>query len=318
MYHGFCRNRESSLTDNAHVLVHDFEEQLNYLVDQYNPISLSCFVDACQGKASLPPRSVVLTFDDGYASNHALAYPLLERYEVPATIYLATEFVIENRLLWPDKVALAIQQSEVSNINERLFNLFRIDAVSSETNRLKMIPLIKNRLKHQSDNDRRMLIQQTMDALEITDETSLEIPSTMQSLTPGDIQKMANTRWIEFGSHTQTHPILSQCNDDQIELEITTSVREIEALTGRRCRHFAYPNGQRQDFDQRAIDSLKKNGIETAVSTIEGENHAHEDMYQLKRIGVYGGLSLDQFKKNLQPGRRHLVALKNRITGIHR
>jgi len=67
----------------------DFEAQIRYLIAAgYSPIALSEAVDGLTGKKPLPPRPVVITFDDGYAGNYTEALPILERYGIRATVFL--------------------------------------------------------------------------------------------------------------------------------------------------------------------------------------------------------------------------------------
>ena len=69
-----------------------FESQLQYLQQRAVVLPLSKAVEALRN-GSLPKRAVSLTFDDGYANNLQLAYPLLRRYGVHATIFVSTACV---------------------------------------------------------------------------------------------------------------------------------------------------------------------------------------------------------------------------------
>lgn len=314
MYHGFSQGSDMASNVSKHVSAADFEQQLALLVSEFNPISLSLFLDSCNGKASLPRRSVILTFDDGYSSNYDLAFPLLKRYQVPATVYLTTEFVLEKRLLWTDKVELSIQQGKLHDAGRKLVELTGITELASESNWEELVKHVKGWIKRQPECDKHALVEKIMLAMKI-EEAELDVPATAQPLTEDGIREMLESGLVEFGAHTRTHPILSRCNDEQVVYEILTSVREVETLIGQPCHHFAYPNGRENEFDQRSVDTLKKAGIETAMTTIEGENDRNSDLYRLKRIGVYNGISLHQFKANLQPGRRRLAVLRNRLNG---
>lgn len=71
-----------------------FAAQLDYLArNDYRVVRLSDLKGFLEGKQALPKRSVIITIDDGYASNHRYAYPLLKRHGFPATIFLYTDFV---------------------------------------------------------------------------------------------------------------------------------------------------------------------------------------------------------------------------------
>lgn len=79
----------SDTVENPWALTTDtFERDLQLLQEQqYEPISMKQLVDfVYQGKA-LPDKPVCITFDDGYESNYTIAYPLLKKYHMKATIF---------------------------------------------------------------------------------------------------------------------------------------------------------------------------------------------------------------------------------------
>ncbi len=80
-----------------------FADQLEYLArGGYTVVRLSALADFLAGKRSLPPRSVVITFDDGYESTYDHAFPLLKKYGFPATVFVYTDFVgSKDGLSWP-------------------------------------------------------------------------------------------------------------------------------------------------------------------------------------------------------------------------
>lgn len=79
-----------------------FERHLKHLNAHYNVVGVDALSDALGGRKSLPERPVVVTFDDGYRDNYEIAYPLLQRYRVPATIYVVSRFVNGEIRLIPD------------------------------------------------------------------------------------------------------------------------------------------------------------------------------------------------------------------------
>lgn len=317
MYHGFCDEGSNQLNTGKHVSIVDFEKQLQYLCKNFSPISISLFLDACKGKATLPPRSIILTFDDGYLSNYALAFPLLKKYQVPAIVYLATEFINNKKLIWVDRVELAIHQSKLSDLGEVLAGITGIKELSAVTNLTDLTRKTNGWLKQHSEAKKLELVKQIISTLNVN-EADFDIPDTMKPLNATTIQEMQSSGLVEFGAHTRTHPILSECSDDELMQEITGSIADVKQLADSGCPHFAYPNGGAKDFNGRVLDILQESGIETSVTTMIGENNLSSERYLLKRIGVFQGLSFDQFKTNLQPARRSLVAFKMRVMGVFR
>lgn len=85
-------------------------EQLDYLSRHYHFLSLSKLLDCYERHQSIPPNSVVITFDDGFRDNFTNAYPILQQYHVPATVFLATGCVSSGDLPLPQQVGCLCQK----------------------------------------------------------------------------------------------------------------------------------------------------------------------------------------------------------------
>ncbi len=86
MYHSVSDNPEFFT-----VTLESFKSQMNYLfMNGYSVVPLSTLVDKLKQNLVIPKKTVVLTFDDGYEDNYTNAFPMLQKYNFPATIFLAT------------------------------------------------------------------------------------------------------------------------------------------------------------------------------------------------------------------------------------
>jgi len=70
-----------------------FKKQVDFLKRKFNVLSMIDFVDCLENKKNFPDNSVVITFDDGYLDNYTHAYPVLRKFNLSATIFLATDFI---------------------------------------------------------------------------------------------------------------------------------------------------------------------------------------------------------------------------------
>lgn len=123
-------------------------------------------------------------------------------------------------------------------------------------------------------------------------------------LKPEHIRAMQDSGLVEFGAQTMRHARLTRCSDDDARLEITRSRAAVEALTGVRCRSFAYPFGR---FRQRHCDMVRAAGFDTAVTAKkEIRPWLKQNRVRLCRIGISGKASLWQFKIALSRGKHHL------------
>ena len=99
-YHNFTIGESSSYKIN----IVEFEKQMNYLATyNYSVISLSELLARVR-TGQLPPKPIVITIDDGYKSTFTLAYPVLKKYNFPATLFIYTNFIEKNNgsLTWKE------------------------------------------------------------------------------------------------------------------------------------------------------------------------------------------------------------------------
>ena len=83
----------------------NFEAQLQYLAENgYTPINLYELHAYLRSGRPLPPKSVVLTFDDGYMDNYTEAFPLLKKYKMTGTFFVVSDFASSSNpayMRWP-------------------------------------------------------------------------------------------------------------------------------------------------------------------------------------------------------------------------
>lgn len=96
LYHyiGNNPNPNDSARDNLSVAPDQFDEQMGYLAKNgYNPITLDTMVAGLRGVATLPPKPVVITFDDGYIDLYVNAFGILRKYGFRAVAFIPTGLI---------------------------------------------------------------------------------------------------------------------------------------------------------------------------------------------------------------------------------
>jgi len=258
-YHGVCEDR---LAGNAWVPGYfvtrsAFERQLQYLQRNARVLPLG-EATAHLANGSLPPRSVSLTFDDGYANNLFLAYPLLREYGMPATIFLSSAY-IESGELYPFLKLHLIRLSKIS--------------VGHPTPVYKTDPLdtvVKWAARWWPEVEGKLTVDQC---------------TSLRPLTVAEV-RASDPHLIEFGAHSHTHCILNNETRERRREEIRSSLDRIAQWTGRPVRLFSYPNGERGDFGETDKEALRARSIQAAVTGISGANGRRSEMLELKRYPV--------------------------------
>ena len=122
--------------------------------------------------------------------------------------------------------------------------------------------------------------------------------SERKMLSWAQIKEMAS-QGISFGSHTVSHPKLTELDDGSVSKELVESKQLIEEQLGGECSHFAYPYGL---LNEKTSELVKKVGFKTACTTRSGFNNAERDPLMLHRIEVYGDDSTWKLKQKIRFG----------------
>ena len=287
-YHGVCEDRlanEPWMPD-YFVTKSALEEQLQYLTRHTRILPLSEAVRRL-GDGTLPPRSPSITFDDGYANNVSLAYPLLQKYSAPATIFLSTAY-IESGEMYPFLKLKLIQLTLGAELKPDALLEYKSTPLDQVTERAdRWWSVVKSRLS--SDQ--------------------------WTALKPLKIVEVgaADSKLVEFGAHSHTHCILKNESRERRRDEIQISIQKVGQWTGRPVSLFSYPNGQRSDFGEGDIEVLKAEGIRAAVTGIPGANNLSVDPLRLRRypIGLWHGAAV--FPAEVSGFRTALLAIPRRL-----
>lgn len=257
-----------------------FTRQMEFLSSCFNILSLGEAVARLKHK-DIPDNAVVITFDDGYKDNYLHAFPVLKKFSVPATIFLATDAIGSGRMLWHDQVFSAFRETKKSVLSDygehsKTYSLRTLE------DKLVTQAQILRFLRSLDEHKRSLWIACLREKLDVADGKNM--PELM--LTWDEVKTMHLDK-ISFGSHTVTHPILSKISPERVWQEISVSKAVIERHLGEAVRAFAYPNGTREDFRSSTKDLLGNVGYTCAVTSVFGANDANQDVFELRRGGPW-------------------------------
>ena len=290
MYHGIIRS-PLLVDDWCFVDENAFTAQIEYLKKHFEIIALSEAVGRMRNGGIKRPTAVI-TFDDGYQNNFDVAFPILRRERIPATIFLATGLINTDDTVWYGRINLGLAKTRRSSVewNDFKFDLSTLDLKAKAS---AAIQESVKKLEHPKlmETIRRIILE-----LGVDPDCSIEMGSPFRMLDKKAIGEMATSALIEFGAHTHHHSILSHLSDGERKNEIRQSIDVIYELTGDPCRYFAYPNGRAEDYDNETIKDLKTYGIQMAVTTISGPNDRMTPVMELRRYGIGADLPMAEFQ----------------------
>jgi len=263
MYHNFCGPAEAL---DGCTPADMLRQQLVHIKQRYHPVALAELSRALATNAPLPPRSIVITVDDGYVSFRRWAFPLLQEYQVPATLFVVSDFLDSGEWLWTDKFTCV---REAANGRANLSGDQGRDAMA----RLKRLPPAER--------------DQSLD--ELAQRAGVAIPAHAPApyalLSWEELEELAHSGLIDIGSHSRTHAILGSIGTDESWQEVSGSRRELERRLGVEVASFCYPNGLASDYRPDHIEMVAKAGYRCATAAHFGYVKAESNRFALPRVG---------------------------------
>jgi peptidoglycan/xylan/chitin deacetylase (PgdA/CDA1 family) len=257
-----------------------FATQMEYLASHFSVCSLTEAVERLR-TGDVPDNTVVITFDDGYRDNYIYAFPILRKFCIPATIFLATSSIGSGAILWHDRVFVAFRETREPFLRG-YGKACRSYSLQTVAERLTAQQDILRFLRSLDECERAIWINRLVADLKV--EERKEASHLM--LSWDEVREM-HQHGIAFGSHTVTHPILSTLSTERIEQEIYESQNAIAQEIGVVPTTFAYPNGSLEDFTPETKEILHDAGYICAVTTVFGANEPEQDLFELRRGGPW-------------------------------
>lgn len=232
-----------------------FEKSVQWFLKRgFRFISVNELLAIKENNLPFPPMAVIFTVDDGWKNNKNNIFNVAEKYQIPVTTFISTQPVETGDLYWWTYVEIAKK------------NNWEVPSVSA---------------MKQLENDQR---------LQIVNGLKSKIKSIRDALLPEEIISFKNSKYVNFGAHTVTHPILSKCDYDTSFFEIVESQKKLETWLNYSINSFAYPNG---NYTEREIEILKLSNYKIAFNTIPDYITPNNisSIYELPRFDVLENVS---------------------------
>lgn len=263
-----------------------FAAQMAVLAERYRPVSLAEVLEALPDPRRLPPRAVLVTFDDAYADFAEHAWPALRASGVPATMFVPTAYPDRPTAgFWWDRLWDAIRTSTVPELP------------GSPVGRL---PLVRP-----DERSAAMAALRTWLKTQPHDSAMSEVDALVVALRPGagtsgsgddadgargsavldwDTLRRLAGEGLTLAPHTRTHPLLDRVTAETAVAEIAGSREDLEHAVGPTPPVLAYPSGAHGGG---AVEAARRAGMVLAVTTERGGNDLrHTDPLRFRRINV--------------------------------
>ena len=226
----------------------------------------------------LPARLAAITIDDGYRDAYDVAYPLLRRYGISASLFVVTEFANRRAWIWTDKARFLTQQAAPQQLNMKIRESELSLELNGETSRRNASERINSIIKRLPDESKEEVIRRLSLALGVA--IPQTPPDEFSSVTWDQAREMY-ANGVEIGSHTLTHPILTNVGDERLRRELRDSKSHLEEVLRHQVDLFCYPNG---DNDERVQSEVARAGYRAAVTVVNGLNQRGDDPLSLRRV----------------------------------
>ena len=268
MFHRVCQEQDKSAIKFNSVLevTAQYLERiiLYFLKNDYRFAAIDEVPEVLVSNSKGAQKIVVFTFDDGYADNHLLAYPLLKKYEVPFAIYITTSFPEHTAVLW------WYMLDDLVSKNDRICfgyegQRFELDC---STPHLKEGVFLKIRQLIISCGEGKLssLLQAVFEEYGIRPDLKIR----EMALSWEQIAELAQDPLVTIGAHTLNHVALSKLGVKELMHEIVESRRLIESKIKKPVRHFSYPFGGKNEAGPREFNAVRQCGFETGTTSRTG------------------------------------------------
>jgi peptidoglycan/xylan/chitin deacetylase (PgdA/CDA1 family) len=238
------------------------------------------------------------TLDDGYRDNANFAADIFARHHAPFTIFLNSGFFGRTRTMWWETLDAVLNHTD-----QIAFDFGRGPETLSAGTPAQKLSVFNRIASHINAADERQ-------AVAVLDEEAMRCgidPGGIVAeltMAEAELKTLSTNPFVSYGAHTVSHRGIARLPDDEAEGEIAESVDAVAAITGSRPKSFAYPYGDARSFAPREQHTLKRLGIDIAVTTRPGTLRPEMagDLTALPRISLNGLYQKARYVRALASG----------------
>ncbi|MGH9702011.1 MAG: polysaccharide deacetylase family protein [Candidatus Acidiferrales bacterium] len=260
-----------------------FEGFLKYAAENCHILGIDEHEAYWDDKSCCP--KIVVTFDDGWADNARNVFPIVQKNQVPLTVFIVAGKLDQASPFWPERFTALWRCAESSP--QKIHQLEGLAGVAPSGTNGHGHPSYEKllmRMKQLPPEERESVLSKMAETMGsgVSHATQAAVDRTMSW---AEVNEMARAK-VTFGSHTQTHPILPQLPVDSVQHELSESKITIEQKLGKRCDLFSYPNG---DSSKEVREEVVRSGYRFAFLNSPGLWTRECDPFSIPRVNVWEG-----------------------------
>ena len=246
-----------------------------WLAKRYTVVDTVDILQALEAAQPLPEHAVLITFDDGYRDFREHAWPILQKYRLPVTLFVPTGFADQpERGFWWDRVYAAALTAKSEQIHEPTLGTLSVHTLED---RKRTARILNNHVKSLPHQTAMTWVDQL--CAQLTEGKTLPAPiMSWQEL------RQLSAEGVTIGAHSRSHPLLTRISPEEAHQEISSSLSDLKQQLGSVLPIFCYPAGACNETVRNiAADA----GIRLGFTTRLGHNLLHRcDLLSLNRINM--------------------------------
>ncbi|HWO38067.1 MAG TPA: polysaccharide deacetylase family protein [Candidatus Acidoferrum sp.] len=279
MYHSVMNDPSSAETTLGGIIhsTNVFRGQIDVIARHFHAVTLDDVLSFLRGEKLLPPRAVVVTFDDGYADNYQVASDILSRAGIPGVFYVTVDCIDRQRLPWPSLLRYAFLTSKNPSWTDPAGTVWTLASTAQRTQAFEHASEYCAKLSGTSQD-------------QFVEEIGRQLETESPPSSPGLMMTWDEVRGLTryghiVGSHTMTHPNMAYLSENDARTELLESKRRLEEELAVPITHFSYPCPALQPhWIDHTVSASRQIGYQTAVTTNGGIVRRQDDPLRLHRI----------------------------------
>jgi len=269
-----------------------FARHMAFVGQRLHPVSITDLAQSVENRTPLKDKSCLVTFDDGWKDNYDHAFPILKEFNIPAVIFIPTDFVGRSTGFWQEKLFMLLmdlhEAMDSAGNNEHFLDklpfekdirrIMEGDSSEIKDRAFSFISGIKNKSRKERDD----LIWALQNKLGQTPGDSR--PSDHRAFLDWEEIKTMEKQNVSFGSHGKSHAILTAVPEEEVFDEVKASRQKMHVQLGAPPLALAYPNGDCNSLVQKQVE---KADYKLAFTTFPGLFAVSDDPLLIPRINIH-------------------------------